>query len=666
MESKDDDLNGFEEYKGDDAYLTSVEPPKITVNEAENNKDLLKKMSKEPSTEKGKFTEYEVAAMILKETKGIEKHHSSGINISSKSASIHNILVVYDGFNNKNITESIPVEFSMHPKLYPFTPPKVRFVDSKLDYMCMFRLTNLTMLQIEYWNPTTSLEHIVLKMKELIDKHGVTSQVKTDNNGIEQDIIELVSIGKFNLSGKYAPIDLGDYPKVDMSANNTVGNRSSKKKKEYWKKGIGYGYDGNSKWNIEEYIKAQEDRDINIDSVIKRISEKMGKMNSNSIHKLLEQTPLVSYLIVYLTENSILHISNMETADNIITILEKICHPKNEDILTESGLNKKSLFTCIMDMDALMNTTPSLFFAPKKGKDTSFDEWLLKTKNGISKMRSILSKFVKHKSEEKTDIDMSDATRYCKEMEPYKFGEHDILENGFYAFATSLPSAVHNRKHLQKELLTLPRDLPINYCSSICVRYDPSNIACMKALIFAPDDTPYANGGFCFDIMFPADYPNVPPNIAIVTTGGGSVRFNPNLYDSGKVCLSLLGTWRGGSKSEEWNPKTSTILQVLISIQALIFIKDPYFNEPGYEQTIGDAAAMKKSRDYDENIRYYTMQYAILDPIKTPPKAFADVNKHFKLKKKEILKQCKLWVDNCYSENKTKFTEKYTEIEKLL
>ena len=29
------------------------------------------------------------------------------------------------------------------------------------------------------------------------------------------------------------------------------------------------------------------------------------------------------------------------------------------------------------------------------------------------------------------------------------------------------------------------------------------------------------------------------------TTGGGTVRFNPNLYNSGKVCLSLLGTWPG-------------------------------------------------------------------------------------------------------------------------
>lgn len=31
----------------------------------------------------------------------------------------------------------------------------------------------------------------------------------------------------------------------------------------------------------------------------------------------------------------------------------------------------------------------------------------------------------------------------------------------------------------------------------------------------------------------------------LATTGGGKVRFNPNLYNNGKVCLSLLGTWSG-------------------------------------------------------------------------------------------------------------------------
>lgn len=48
---------------------------------------------------------------------------------------------------------------------------------------------------------------------------------------------------------------------------------------------------------------------------------------------------------------------------------------------------------------------------------------------------------------------------------------------------------------------------------------------------------------------------------------------------AGKVCLSLLGTWAGPG----WQPGKSTLLQVLVSIQSLIMVPDPYFNEPGYE-----------------------------------------------------------------------------------
>ncbi len=55
--------------------------------------------------------------------------------------------------------------------------------------------------------------------------------------------------------------------------------------------------------------------------------------------------------------------------------------------------------------------------------------------------------------------------------------------------------------------------------------------------------TPYGHGAYEFDIYFDDDYPNVPPKVNLATTGSGKVRFNPNLYSCGKVCLSLLGTW---------------------------------------------------------------------------------------------------------------------------
>ena len=87
----------------------------------------------------------------------------------------------------------------------------------------------------------------------------------------------------------------------------------------------------------------------------------------------------------------------------------------------------------------------------------------------------------------------------------------------------------------------------------------------------APDLTPYSAGVFLFDVFFPPQYPSKPPQVNLQTTGKGTVRFNPNLYNNGKVCLSLLGTWEGAA-GETWSEQTSSFLQVIISIQSLIFV----------------------------------------------------------------------------------------------
>jgi hypothetical protein len=31
-----------------------------------------------------------------------------------------------------------------------------------------------------------------------------------------------------------------------------------------------------------------------------------------------------------------------------------------------------------------------------------------------------------------------------------------------------------------------------------------------------------------------------------------------------------------------WNPETSNVLQVLVSVLGLVLVPEPYFNEPGY------------------------------------------------------------------------------------
>lgn len=64
-----------------------------------------------------------------------------------------------------------------------------------------------------------------------------------------------------------------------------------------------------------------------------------------------------------------------------------------------------------------------------------------------------------------------------------------------------------------------------------------------SVLIKGPKRTPYEDGLFFFDFQFPADYPKVPPLCHYISYC--SDRLNPNLYEGGKVCVSLLGTWGG-------------------------------------------------------------------------------------------------------------------------
>lgn len=119
----------------------------------------------------------------------------------------------------------------------------------------------------------------------------------------------------------------------------------------------------------------------------------------------------------------------------------------------------------------------------------------------------------------------------------------------------------------------------------------------------------------------------------------GQVRFNPNLYANGKVCLSLLGTWSGPG----WQ-STSTLLQVLISIQSLIMVDEPYFNEPGYESSRKSMHGKRASEEYNKAIRSATLQHAIYGALLNPHWLFKDVLKtHFALKREEIINQCSAW-----------------------
>eukprot|EP00960_Hanusia_phi_P005361 155798-Hanusia_phi.AAC.1 len=114
-------------------------------------------------------------------------------------------------------------------------------------------------------------------------------------------------------------------------------------------------------------------------------------------------------------------------------------------------------------------------------------------------------------------------------------------------------------KRLVQELHALGQEqsLPSSPAAAIFLLIDETRMDVAQVAISGPTGSPYALGLFLFDAFFPDLYPDVPPLLLLRTTGNGLVRFNPNLYSDGKVCLSLLGTWHG----ESWNPSSSTFLQ---------------------------------------------------------------------------------------------------------
>jgi ubiquitin-conjugating enzyme E2 Z len=133
--------------------------------------------------------------------------------------------------------------------------------------------------------------------------------------------------------------------------------------------------------------------------------------------------------------------------------------------------------------------------------------------------------------------------------------------------------------------------------------HDDTDMLKGYAMIVGPSETPYFGGFYFFEFTYPNDYPHSPPKVKYCTNGN-DIRFNPNLYKCGKVCVSLLNTWRG----DQWT-SCQSISTVLLTLCTLL-CKDPLLNEPG---------VLKGHRDiknYNEIIEYSNISIAVCDIVR--------------------------------------------------
>jgi ubiquitin-protein ligase len=132
--------------------------------------------------------------------------------------------------------------------------------------------------------------------------------------------------------------------------------------------------------------------------------------------------------------------------------------------------------------------------------------------------------------------------------------------------------------------------------------HDDTDILKGYALIIGPSETPYFAGNYFFEFTYPNDYPHSPPKVTYCTNGNG-IRFNPNLYKCGKVCVSLLNTWTG----DQWT-SCQTISTVLLTLCTLL-CKDPLLNEPGVTKNHNEFD------NYTKIIEYSNIDVAVGDVV---------------------------------------------------
>ena len=441
---------------------------------------------------------------------------------------------------------------------------------------------------------------------------------------------------------------------------------SKKIAKKEVRKGVGYSTEVGKIWDVDEYMESKKAKNAQLLALVEIIANFIScerlELDDTFIKNICESS-LLPMLEANMEANSLLEMAKeYELASSYLRLFEKFCQreklvgllmeldphyvPKQREPLykTLSNLNNLSeIFLKCLEKESDI-----------KPKDEKPRKLAREIKNCYKNVKEAIDSIRKAKKGESIQsiLALPLPQAYKALLRDLRFGYTNMRDskgkyNHFYHAQIEKEKTTSQSKliRLAQELADLSNALPDEHTNAIYIRVDEERIDFMKALVMGASGTPYAHGAFEYDIYSPVNYPNESPKMNLCTTGDGAVRFNPNLYHDGRICLSLLGTWRG-TATENWDPNISTILQVLMSIQAIVMSEGVFFNEPGFEGQIGKPEGEKKNEAYSNIVRYCNIKYAMIRQIKNPPKGFeAVIRRHFYIKKKEIMEEVHKWIE---------------------
>lgn len=642
------------------------------------------------------YNEKNISNILIEEyLKCHELTKSNFISLELLNENIFSWKICFNSFNgsdelsndlNKLYKQSgykcIEVEVLFHGKLYPNYPPIIRIVKPNLCDSISHRISNSKMIQLSYWTPSRSIKYVINRLYGLLNKWArVDFSDGTIVSNYPQVILDLNS-NLQKMSSFIDPVaknDEIDDDEIFIKFNNDKNDKktSPSKSNSYWKKGTGYGHSGLSKWDVDEFVKLQQEKNLNISNILNKILDNLQLKEISSYYNEMCETVTKSLLFPYLIQQfrgtTLLDIKNREILFKVYFKIIEVLSTEQTIKLFGISFENITLYTVLCDLHEILKAIQKICTEDQLSDDfeNSMMYVLEKTIPMYNELKIHSNVENQTTSNEKTITDINEL--YYDKLKKHKFEYSDIYNTNFKSeylnriIESKGQKMVQCKKRLKGEISTFiqPGSLPINFESSIFLRIDENNPTIMRALITGPKDTPYDSGCLIFDIYTGNNYPNAAPNFWFMNHG--KKRFNPNLYDCGKVCLSMLGTYVGPTptQSEKWNSQTSNLLQVLISIQSQILIEEPYFNEPGHESYINQTHGISSSKKYNANIRLYTMTSTIYQLLENPSMypQFTDVIiDHFKMKKDYILELCDKWTNEAPSD----LTQQYENLNKKI
>tara|TARA_B100001769_G_scaffold221065_1_gene181343 strand:+ start:9459 stop:10214 length:756 start_codon:yes stop_codon:yes gene_type:complete len=141
-----------------------------------------------------------------------------------------------------------------------------------------------------------------------------------------------------------------------------------------------------------------------------------------------------------------------------------------------------------------------------------------------------------------------------------------------------------------------------NPIKNIYYKHSDDNILNGYALIIGNENTIYYNCNYLFEFKFPDNYPFEPPKLTFLTIDN-KMRYHPNLYSNGKVCLSILNTWNGPG----WT-SCNNINSILLILQSILD-NNSLTHEPGI--SIKNINVNK----YNILVNYKNIEFSIIKQI---------------------------------------------------